>query len=59
MTILSMLATVFGAANGFAGFPQAYKIFKTKSAGDIALSSYSILFVVIGNAAPVASVALQ
>ena len=35
MTLLAILATVFGIVNGFANFPQIYKIYKTKSAKDI------------------------
>jgi MtN3 and saliva related transmembrane protein len=45
MTILSSLATVFGVVNGFANFPQIYKIFKKKSAKDIAAITYMILTV--------------
>ena len=43
MTTLSILATIFGVINGFANFPQIYKIFKRKSAKDIAVSTYVIL----------------
>ena len=43
MTILSTLATIFGIINGFANFPQIYKIFKTKSARDLSLSTYITL----------------
>ncbi|MFH1501105.1 MAG: SemiSWEET family transporter [archaeon] len=43
MTLLSILATVFGVINGFANFPQIYKIFKRKSSKDIAVSTYLIL----------------
>ncbi|MFA5947552.1 MAG: SemiSWEET family transporter [Candidatus Gracilibacteria bacterium] len=43
MTLLATLASVFGIINGFANFPQIYKIFKTKSAKDIAVSTYLIL----------------
>ncbi len=43
MTVLSVLATVFGIVNGFANFPQIYKIFKTKSAKDISVLTYIIL----------------
>jgi len=45
MTILSALAMVSGIAGTFAFIPQVYKIFKRKSAKDIAISSY--LFLVI------------
>ena len=43
MTLLATLATIFGVINGFANFPQIYKIFKTKSAKDLAVSTYIIL----------------
>jgi MtN3 and saliva related transmembrane protein len=45
MTILSILATVFGIVNGFANFPQIWKIYKTKSAKDISIVTYLILTV--------------
>ena len=45
MTLLSFLATVFGSAMALANFPQAYRIFKRKSAGDISILTYTILFV--------------
>lgn len=45
MTILAILATVFGAASGFANLPQAHRIFKRKSAKDISILTYSILLV--------------
>ncbi len=43
MSMLAALASIFGVINGFANFPQIYKIFKTKSAKDIAISTYLIL----------------
>jgi len=43
MTILSILATVFGTVSGLANFPQAYKIFTRKSAKDISIATYSFL----------------
>ena len=43
MSILDTLATIFGVINGFANLPQIYKIFKTKSAKDLAVSTYVIL----------------
>ena len=43
MTVLSTLATIFGVINGFANLPQIYKIFKTKSAKDLAVMTYQIL----------------
>ena len=45
MTTLSILATIFGVVNGFANFPQIYKIFKRKSAKDISVLTYSLLSV--------------
>ena len=45
MTLLATLATIFGVINGFANFPQIYKIFKTKSANDLSLVTYLILTV--------------
>jgi len=43
MTLLATLATIFGVINGFANVPQIYKIFKTKSAKDISITTYIIL----------------
>lgn len=43
MTILSLLATIFGTAMALANLPQAYKIFKRKSAKDISIITCSIL----------------
>ena len=43
MTLLSTLATIFGVINGFANFPQIYKIFKTKSAKDLSIATYILL----------------
>ncbi|MBR9692021.1 hypothetical protein GOV06_04485 [Candidatus Woesearchaeota archaeon] len=43
MTILSILATIFGVVNGLANFPQIYKIFKRKSAYDISVVTYIAL----------------
>jgi MtN3 and saliva related transmembrane protein len=45
MTLLATLAMIFGVINGFANVPQIYKIFKTKSAKDISILTYSILTV--------------
>ncbi|MCJ7817102.1 MAG: SemiSWEET family transporter [Candidatus Aenigmarchaeota archaeon] len=44
MTILYVLAMIFGTVGGLANFPQAYKIFKRKSAKDISILTYSFLF---------------
>ncbi len=43
--ILSILAVIFGTLSGVANFPQAYKIFKRKSAKDISIITFSVLFV--------------
>jgi len=45
MTILAILATIFGVVNGFANFPQIYKIFSTKSAKDISIATYIMLMI--------------
>ena len=45
MALLATLATIFGVINGFANFPQIYKIFKTKSAKDLSITTYLILTV--------------
>jgi len=37
-------ATIIGTFSGLANFPQAYRIFKRKSAGDISILTYSFLF---------------
>jgi MtN3 and saliva related transmembrane protein len=47
MTILAGLATITGIFLGLGSLPQAIKIFQTKSAKDIAPSSYVIM--VIGS----------
>ncbi len=43
MTIISSLATIFGTLMALANLPQAYKIFKKKSAKDISIITCSIL----------------
>ena len=43
MSVLSILATVFGVVGSVAMFPQVYRIFKRKSAKDISISSYAFL----------------
>ncbi|MEK6807731.1 MAG: SemiSWEET family transporter [Nanoarchaeota archaeon] len=43
MTFLSTLALVFGTVSGVANLPQAYRIFKRKSAKDISIVTYSFL----------------
>ena len=41
--ILTYLASIAGIAMSLANYPQAYKIYKTKSAGDISVLTYLIL----------------
>ncbi len=43
MTILSFLASISGVVLGLSGVPQVVKIFKTKSAKDIAPLTYLIV----------------
>lgn len=45
MTILYILATIFGIIGGLANFPQVIKIFNRKSAKDISITTYTIIFV--------------
>ena len=45
MSLLAIVATIFGTVSGIANFPQAYKIFKRKSAKDISILTYSILLI--------------
>ncbi len=44
MTVLSTLATIWGALIGVANFPQVIKIFKRRSAKDISIISVLIFF---------------
>ena len=41
----SLAGIIFGVINGFANFPQIYKIFKTKSVKDLSIITYLILTV--------------
>lgn len=41
MTILSILAIIFGLGEGLFNLPQAYRIFKRKSAKDLSILTYS------------------
>ena len=43
-TLLGTLATIFGTIGAFANIPQAYKIFKRKSAKDISIITYTLVF---------------
>ncbi len=45
MTVLSILATIFGLGEGLFNIPQANKIFKRKSAKDISIVTYSFQIV--------------
>jgi len=45
MTLLSTLATIFGALMSFASIPQAYKIFKRKSAKDVSALTFFLFFI--------------
>ena len=45
LAIISALALITGVMMAFGNFPQAYKIFKRKSAGDVSLITYLIFFV--------------
>ncbi len=45
MTLLAILATLFGTLMALSNIPQAYKIFHRKSAKDISPITYSILLV--------------
>jgi len=45
MSLLSILATIFGTFGGLANLPQIYRIFKRKSAKDISIITYLIIFV--------------
>jgi len=43
--ILAHLASIAGIAMSLANYPQAYKIYKTKSSKDISLLTYIILVI--------------
>jgi MtN3 and saliva related transmembrane protein len=43
MSMLSVLATIFGAIGAAAGLPQAIRIFQRKSAKDISIITYIII----------------
>jgi MtN3 and saliva related transmembrane protein len=45
MTIISVLAVIFGTIMALANIPQAFKIFLRKSAKDVCLLTYLILLV--------------
>ncbi|MGM5480775.1 MAG: SemiSWEET family sugar transporter [Nanobdellota archaeon] len=43
MTFLGVLATIFGMGMAVANFPQAIRIFRRKSAGDVSILTYSLI----------------
>jgi MtN3 and saliva related transmembrane protein len=43
MSILALLATLFGSIMALSNIPQSYKIFSRKSASDISPTTYLIL----------------
>lgn len=45
MSLLSILATIFGSAMAIANLPQAMKIFRRKSAKDISIITFAILLI--------------
>jgi MtN3 and saliva related transmembrane protein len=45
MNFIAIFATIFGTIGGFANVPQIYKIFKRKSAKDISIITYTIVFI--------------
>ncbi|MBN1502321.1 hypothetical protein JW930_02150 [Candidatus Woesearchaeota archaeon] len=45
MTLLSTLALIVGSIMALSALPQAYKIFRRKSAKDIAIVTYIILII--------------
>jgi MtN3 and saliva related transmembrane protein len=45
MTLLTNLATIFGSLMALSGLPQTVRIFRRRSAGDISVITYFILFV--------------
>ncbi len=42
MSVLSLLAAIFGVGMSLANFPQAYRIFKRKSAKDLSFTTWII-----------------
>lgn len=45
MSVIAILATIFGLISGLANVPQIIKIFKTKSAKDLSLITQTIFLV--------------
>ncbi len=44
VSILQYLVSIFGVVMSLAHFPQAYKIYRRRQAGDISLVTYAIFF---------------
>jgi len=47
MTVLSILATIFGTIGRLANIPQVYRIFKRKSAKDISIATYIMVLAAV------------
>ncbi len=45
MSLIALLATISGVVSGFANIPQIIKIFKTKSAKDLSITTQTIFLV--------------
>jgi uncharacterized protein with PQ loop repeat len=43
MSLLAILTSIFGMGMALANFPQAYRIFSRKSAGDISFLTYFLI----------------
>lgn len=44
MNLIATLAVIFGTIGGFSSATQAYRIFKRKSAKDISIITYAMVF---------------
>ena len=45
MNVIAILATIFGVITGLANIPQIIKIFKTKSAKDLSITTNTIFLI--------------
>ena len=45
MSVLYILTGIFGTLGSIMVFPQVYRIFKRKSAKDISIVTYSVIFI--------------
>lgn len=45
MTLLAVLATIFGLGEGLFNLPQAHRIFKRKSAKDLSIITFSFQWI--------------